>query len=278
VSSAAERLAFYAENFPVVEVDATYYALPAERNAELWVERTPDDFIFNVKAFGLLTQHPAKATALPKDMREMLPEEVLTKPRFYPRDLPPEIVEESWTRFLSALRPLHHASKLGAILFQFPEWFPPSRANRDYIVECGDRLAAAMPGVVAAIEFRSEGWMRDAERQQRSLQLLEDHGLTYVCVDMPQGFRTSIPPVAAATSPLAMVRFHGRRAETWSERGVTVTEKFRYDYSSDELSEWTEGIEEIASKSRETHVLMNNCYRDYAVRSANTMAQLALAE
>lgn len=276
MSSAAERLAFYAENFPVVEVDATYYALPAERNAELWAERTPDDFVFNVKAFALLTQHPAKATALPKDMREMIPDEVLAKPRFYPRDLPPEVVEESWTRFLSALRPLQESSKLGAILFQFPEWFPPSRQNREYVVECGDRLAAALPGVACAVEFRSEGWMRDAERQQRSLTLLEEHGLTYVCVDMPQGFRTSIPPVAAATSPLAMVRFHGRRDETWGKRGVTVTEKFRYDYTPEELSEWTGRIEEIASKSRETHVLMNNCYRDYAVRSANTMAQLAL--
>ena len=276
MSSAAERLAFYAEQFPVVEVDSTYYALPADRNAELWVERTPDEFMFNVKAFGLLTQHPAKATALPKDMREMVPEEILGKTRFYPRDLPGEVVEESWKRFLGALTPLREAGKLGAILFQFPEWFPPSIANRKYVVECGDRLAAALPGVACAVEFRSEGWMRDAQRQSRTLDMLEQHGLTYVCVDMPQGFKTSIPPVHAATAPLAMVRFHGQRAETWGERGVPVTEKFRYDYSADELRSWEPKIEELASKSRETHVLMNNCYRDYAVRSASTMAQLAL--
>jgi uncharacterized protein YecE (DUF72 family) len=276
MSSAAERLAFYAESFPVVEVDATYYALPAERNAELWAERSPTDFVFNVKAFGLLTQHPAKASALPRDMRETIPQDVLDKPRFYPRDLPRGVVDESWKRFLAALAPLRAAGKLGAILFQFPEWFPPSRANRDYIVECGDRLAALMPGVACAVEFRSEGWMRDAERQHRTLELLADHGLTYVCVDMPQGFRTSIPPVAAATAPLAMVRFHGRRSETWGKRGVPTTEKFRYDYSPQELAEWEPRVEELADKARETHVLMNNCYRNYAVRSAAAMAQLAL--
>ena len=277
MKSPADRLAFYAENFPVVEVDSTYYGLPSERNAELWVERTPDDFTFNVKAFALLTQHPAKATALPKDVRESIPEEVLSKPRFYPRDLPTEVIDECWTRFLASLQPLRAASKLGALLFQFPEWFPPSRANREYVVACGDRVAAALPGVACAVEFRSEGWMRDAERQARTLKLLEEHGLTYVCVDMPQGFRTSIPPVAAATAPLAMVRFHGRRSDTWGKRNVSVHDKFGYDYSDKELSEWQPRIAELASEAREVHVLMNNCYRDYAVKSARSMGQMTLS-
>ena len=52
-----KRLRFYSEHFPLVEVDATFYALPSERNAALWAERTPDHFVFNVKAFGLMTQH-----------------------------------------------------------------------------------------------------------------------------------------------------------------------------------------------------------------------------
>lgn len=274
----AERLVFYAEHFPIVEVDSTYYGLPSERNAELWVERTPDDFVFNVKAFALLTQHPTKASALPKDVRELIPEDVREKGRFYPRDLSAEVLEECWTRFLSSLRPLRGASKLGALLFQFPEWFPPSRANRDYVVQCGDRVAAALPGVACAVEFRSEGWMRDEQRQQRTLEMLEEHGLPYVCVDMPQGFRTSIPPVAAATAPLAVVRFHGRRTDTWGKRNVSVLEKFGYDYSKDELSEWQPRIAELATAAREVHVLMNNCYRDYAVRNARTFGDLVAEE
>jgi uncharacterized protein YecE (DUF72 family) len=276
MKSPAERLAFYAENFPIVEVDSTYYGLPAERNAELWVERTPEDFTFNVKAFALLTQHPTKATALPKDIRESIDDEVLDKPRIYPRDLSSDVIDECWKRFLSSLRPLSSESKLGALLFQFPEWFPPSRANREYVVECGDRIAAALPGASCAVEFRSEGWMRDADRRERTLKLLEEHGLSYVCVDMPQGFRTSIPPVAAATAPLAVVRFHGRRNDTWGKRNVSVHDKFGYDYSEEELKEWQPRITELSAQAREVHVLMNNCYRDYAVRSARSMAQMSL--
>ena len=270
---ADERLAFYAENFPVVEVDSTYYGLPSEKNSVLWVERTPDEFVFNVKAFALLTHHPTTAKGLPKDLRELITE---GKARYYPRDLPQRVFDESWTRFLEALRPLHQASKLGAILFQFPEWFPPSRENRDYVVECGDRLEATLPGVAAAIEFRNERWMRDEQMQQRTLGLLADHGLPFVCVDMPQGFPTSIPPVAAATAPLAMVRFHGRRDDTWGKRNVDVHDKFGYDYSVEELAGWEPRIENLASQAREVHVLMNNCYEDYAVRSARNMTQLLL--
>jgi uncharacterized protein YecE (DUF72 family) len=271
-----ERLAFYAEQFPVVEVDSTYYGLPSQRNAELWVERTPEDFVFNVKAFATLTQHPTSARGLPKDLRALLPTGAEEKKHYYPRDLPQEVIDGAWQRFFEALRPLQQAHKLGAILFQFPEWFPPSRENREYVVECGDRLEAALPGVGAAIEFRNERWMSDEERRQRTFTLLEEHGLPYVCVDMPQGFRTSIPPVAGVTAPLAMVRFHGRRDDTWGTRGVSVHDRFGYDYAKEELAEWQPRIDGLAGQAREVHVLMNNCYEDYAVRSARTMAQLLL--
>ena len=271
---ADERLAFYAQNFPVVEVDATYYGLPSQKNSELWVERTPDDFVFNVKAFSLMTQHPAAMKSLPKDLREAL--DVEDKKHYYPRDLPTDVVDETWTRFFEALRPLRQANKLRAILFQFPEWFPPSRDNRDYVVMCGDRLEAALPGVAAAIEFRNEGWMRDEQRQTRTLEVLESHGLSYVAVDMPQGFKTSIPPIAEATAPLSVVRFHGRRDDTWGKRGVSVHDKFGYDYTQAELEGWEPKIAHLAQSSREVHVLMNNCYEDYAVRSARTMSQLLI--
>ena len=60
------RIRYYAE-FPMVEADSTYYGMPSERNSELWVERTPDDFTFNVNAFRLFTAHPTRAQALPLD-------------------------------------------------------------------------------------------------------------------------------------------------------------------------------------------------------------------
>src|SRR6476646_7891368 len=67
------RLQFYAAQFPMVEVDSSYYGMPSERNAELWVARTPADFTFDIKAFSALTQHPTPLKALPKDLREALP-------------------------------------------------------------------------------------------------------------------------------------------------------------------------------------------------------------
>src|SRR5262244_1023152 len=67
------RLRYYAERFRVVEVDATYYALPSARNAAAWVERTPDDFSFGVKAFAAMTGHPVEPRRLDRDLAAALP-------------------------------------------------------------------------------------------------------------------------------------------------------------------------------------------------------------
>ena len=82
--TAADRLAYYASQFPIVEVDATYYALPSERNAHLWVERTPPGFVFNIKAFGLFTHHPVVVERLPAAVKELLPAAVADKTRDLP--------------------------------------------------------------------------------------------------------------------------------------------------------------------------------------------------
>src|SRR5580658_505203 len=68
-SNPEKRLKYYASQFPLGEVDSTYYALPAERTAEAWASRTPDGFTFNVKAFSLFTRHPTRVAALPADLR-----------------------------------------------------------------------------------------------------------------------------------------------------------------------------------------------------------------
>src|SRR5436305_10609427 len=124
-----KRLRYYARQFPLVEVDATYYALPAEQTARAWAERTPADFTFNVKAFSLFTQHPTPVRALPADLREAAGQ--AGKDRVYLKDVGPDVAEAAWDRFLAALEPLREAGKLGAILLQFPPWFPIGRARRD---------------------------------------------------------------------------------------------------------------------------------------------------
>ena len=101
------RLRYYARQFPLVEVDATYYALPAERTAETWAERTPAGFTFNIKAFSLFTQHPTRVAALPTDLREAASPR--GKDRVYLKDVDPAVTDQAWDRFLAALEPLHRA-------------------------------------------------------------------------------------------------------------------------------------------------------------------------
>jgi uncharacterized protein YecE (DUF72 family) len=268
--TAEARLRFYATRFPLVEVDSTYYYPPSEKNSVLWIERTPPQFTFNVKAYSLLTNHPTRPDSLYADIRESLPEESLKKRFAYREQLPDEAVEEVWQRFHDALMPLHSAGKLGAVLFQFPQWFTISRKNKAYIEECAERLRDFR----LAIEFRHISWMKP-ENTEETLGFLADHDLPYVCVDMPQGFDSSVPPVVAATAKdIAMVRFHGRNTAAWNVKSESASERFKYDYPARELEEWVPKIESLASEARETHVLMNNCYRDFAVRNARELGSL----
>src|SRR6516162_5334434 len=202
-NNAEKRLRYYARQFPLVEVDATYYALPAEQTARAWAERTPPGFTFNIKAFSLFTQHPTPVRALPADLREAAAGED-GKARVYLKDVDPAVTEAAWDRFLAALEPLRAAGKLGAILLQFPPWFVIGRARREYILACAERAA---PDRVC-VEFRNRTWMTE-DNQRETLDFLASHRLPYVCVDMPQGYPSSIPPVLAATSDLAVVRMHG---------------------------------------------------------------------
>jgi len=268
--SAEERLRFYASQFPIVEVDSSYYFPPSERNSALWIERTPKDFTFNVKAYSLLTQHPTKVDSLYKEVKEALPEELASKRNVYAERMPAELLDEVWQRFASALMPLHSAGKLGCVLFQFPQYFVISRKAKDYIVGCKERL----PDFRIAVEFRHKSWMEERNREETATFLAE-HDLPLVCVDMPQGFDSSLPPVALATSrSLAVVRFHGRNREAWEKKTKTAAERFDYDYSKRELQTWVPKIESLAEEARETHVVMNNCYRDYAVNNARQLASL----
>jgi len=260
-----KRLRYYARQFTLVEVDATYYALPAEQTAALWAARTPAGFTFIVKAFSLFTHHPTPVAALPADLRPAA--EKTGKDRVYFQDLCPAVADEAWRRFSAALEPLRQAGKLGAILLQFPPWFPISKARKDYIVACAERAA---PDRVC-VEFRNQTWMTPGN-QDETLGFLSGHGLAYVCVDMPQGHRDSIPPVLAATSPgLAVVRMHGHSAK-WDSRDIH--ERFGYRYTDAELAEWAPKVGALAGDAEQTHVLFNNCYRDYAQVNAQRLTEL----
>lgn len=267
--SAEARLRYYASIFTMVEVDATYYHPPTEDLAALWVQRTPQDFRFDVKAYSLLTQHPTRPASLWEDVAQRIPADHADAKSVYLSHLPEDAVDEAFERFRAALMPLHSAGKLGAVFFQFPQWFTNRRDNREYL----DQLPQRLGDYQVAVEFRHHSWL-DGDSQRKTLDQLEGLGMTYVCVDEPQGFASSMPPVIAATADLAVLRMHGHNTENWQRKGITAAERFKYLYSDDELREWAPKVKQLSESARETHVVFNNCYADYGVRNARQLGGL----
>src|SRR5256714_13710521 len=114
-SSAEDRLRYYASQFPLVEVDSSYYAMPAPQVAQLWAERTPADFKFNIKAFRLFTGHQTSPAAFPKDIAASLGSRA--KKYIYYNDLPRELTDEMWRLYREGVEPLRRAGKLIAVKF-----------------------------------------------------------------------------------------------------------------------------------------------------------------
>ncbi|HHE41510.1 MAG TPA: DUF72 domain-containing protein [Dehalococcoidia bacterium] len=268
-TTAEARLAYYASQFNVVEVDSSYYAMPDRQTATLWAQRTPDGFLFDIKAFRLFTQHPTEAHALPRDLRGALPKEIGKKQRFYYRDIPPEILRHLWARFEDVLLPLESAGKLGVVLFQFPEWFLPGVRQMDHILTCKEQLKTH----ALAVEFRNGLWLSDRNRDT-TMSFLRDNGLAFVCVDGPQGFDSSIPPIAEVTADIAVVRFHGRNATAWRAKRNKAVDRFNYYYSQEELEPWAKKIATCAEAARQVHVLFNTNNGDQGVVNARLMARL----
>nr|WP_273377566.1 DUF72 domain-containing protein [Actinopolymorpha pittospori] len=256
-----KRLRYYGTKFPLVEV-ALHLLHPAQRAQQraLGIAQ-PVGFTFNVKAFSLLTQHPTRPSALYKVLR---PE--TEKKNVYLKDFDAEVINVIWTQFLAALGPLLDADKLGALLFQFPPWFGINKSNKQYILHAKERCVP----FPMCVEFRNASWLSDENRAE-TLEFLTSYTVPLVCVDMPQGHRSSVPPVLAATADLAVVRFHGH-SDKWTSRNIY--ERFGYLYSEDELSDWAPRLRDLANQAQTMHVVMNNCYRDYAQTNAEQLARL----
>lgn len=268
--TAAERLAYYAGRFPIVEVDSTYYFPPTPELSATWVQRTPPGFTMNIKAWSLLTGHPTFPHSLWPDMQTAVPPEHRDKRRLYAHHLPADAIDEAFDRFRHSIMPLQRARKLGAVLLQYPRWFGPKAENRQVIRDTVRRL----PGLRLCVEFRHARWLEGGDCEP-TLELLEELGVSFVCADEPAGFPSSMPPVVAVTSDLAVVRFHGRNTATWEDPEITTAaERFRYRYTKRELEEWVPRIQEMAASAREVHVLMNNCWRDDATVNAAELAGL----
>jgi uncharacterized protein YecE (DUF72 family) len=240
VSSPAARLAYYAERFDTVEVDSPFYHLPSPETAAKWAERTPEGFVFHAKASKRMTGHEEADR------------------------------ERAFSEFREALAPLEAAGKLRGVLLQYPPRFKKS-------TEAMEELKAAAPlldPLVPLVEFRHRSWVEEDERAD-TFSFLERHGLSYVSVDSPRGNASNIMPrIAAATHPVAYVRFHGRNWRTWNLKGKTSAERFDWLYDREELAEWVEPLAELDQRSEEVYAMLNNNRYDYAPQSARLLRQL----
>jgi len=271
--TAEGRLRYYASQFPIVEVDSSYYAMPAPATAQLWAERTPEGFVMNVKAFRLFTGHQTEPQVLHKDLQLAMGGSL--PPRFFYRDLPSELIDELWKRFRECLLPLQASGRLGLVHFQFPPWVVAGAPGRAQVERCVQRMS----GFDLGVEFRHGTWFEGAAQQRETLRLLRELGVAHTVVDGPQGFSNSVPALWEVTHPhYALVRLHGRNRDTWNVKGQTsASDRFNYDYPEDELREMVPRIQQLALTAMQTHVIFNNNMEDQGQRNAKRLTDLLIA-
>ena len=266
------RLRYYARFFDTVEINSSYYAIPAARNVARWAERTPPGFVFNVKAYAPLTGHHPRPETLPDEVQAMLPARPARTHRgeIHASALGTDALDATFRLFRAALGPLEDAHKLGYVLFQFAPWV---RYDRERLAEL-ERLPRRLPGLQIAVEFRDRSWFPD--HAEETLAVLRGAGLAHVIVDAPS-IAHVMPGVVARTTATAVFRLHGRNAEGWGRqlRGEepAVREKYDYLYTDAELAALAADVERVADDG-EVYVSFNNNNRDYPVRNALTMKRL----
>lgn len=262
------RLRYYAAQFPMVEVNASFYALPDVGTTAAWAERTPDDFRFHVKAHGVISGHPSEPGRLPPPLRE-LPYEPDRRGRIRKpsRELRDAVIDS----LLEACGPL--GDKLGAILLQMPPYVVAGEAQRREIARIVDRLKPAR----TAVEFRHRSWA-EPEEVRATVEMLGERDAAWVCVDAPRiPAKNVMPPIVEVTTPaLAYLRLHGRNKEAWNT-GRTVAERFDHEYSAEELEEWVGPVLDMAERAQEVAVVFNNNARDHALRNAEQFGELLSA-
>ena len=254
-----ERLPFYAERFDAVELNSSFYAIPAASTVEGWAKATPEGFRFDVKLHRLLSHHAAQLKDLPPDLRD----EAETTDRGRVK-LDRALLDEMVRRTAEAFEALADAGKLGAYLLQLTPAFDP---RRNELAELAPVIEGLSPTPVA-VEFRRRSWA-SSKRFENVLDWLSAHDAVFVCVDTPPGDHVPIfPPIDAVTNDaVAYMRCHGRNTEGYLH-GRSVAERFDYDYSESELEEIAGRALALGEDAEQVHVMFNNNARELAPKAA----------
>jgi uncharacterized protein YecE (DUF72 family) len=216
--------AFLAQYFDAIEINTSFYYPIQPDHAKLWL----DHVSFN-PAFLFTTKlwqrftHEASAT------------------------------KEDEQTVRAGFDVLRNAGKLGAVLLQFPFSFHRSPETETHLTSLLKRFSD-FPLVV---ELRHGSWQTPA-----TFELLRQHNAGFCNIDQPV-IGNSLQPTAEVTSPIAYVRLHGRRYDTWftDEPDVPSFERYNYLYSEQELLPWADRTREIEQAAHDVYVITNNHYQ-----------------
>lgn len=243
-----DKLKVYAAHFPVVELDATYYAIQPTRNIEKWIKETPNNFKFVVKIHQALTGH-AEVTDFAENKMDL------------------------FTKFKDSMQPLKASGKLAMILVQFPPWFDVQKPNINYLRYIREQLK----DFDVCIEFRNRTWF-EPHMKEHTLSFLTDMNFIHSVCDEPQSGIGSIPLVNRITHQKAFVRYHGRNVNGWTKKDMTDQEwrdiRYLYDYNKDELEELSQKAKILNEKASEVYVIFNNNSGGHAAENAKTYQNL----
>jgi uncharacterized protein YecE (DUF72 family) len=261
-----------AQHSRVMEIDASAEPL-TERLVGPWVDRTPENAILDIRAHRLLTHHPAPSESLWPEVRDTLTPALRDRRQLYAEDLPARSLDAALDRFLASIASVREFGKLGSVVFPFPSYFTPGARALDYL----EWLRGRSGDLPIAIEFRHRDWVAGKQRDA-TLEFLREHQLSYVCVDEPSGFDSSLPPLSAVTTDTAYVRFHGRNAGAWERGADTGDDRFAYDYKDADLEPWVPRLEKLAAAARSVHVTFSGRTTDAAVRNARLLVRVLSGE
>ena len=247
-SKSSEKLVDYSAHFPVVELDAAFYAIQPERNMRKWIRETPETFQFIVKAYQGITGHQRGES-------------------------PFATTDEMFSLYKESLGPLVEANKLSMVLIQFPPWFDCQKKHVDYIQEVKEQLQ----GFPLAIEFRHQSWYYPEFKEKTLDFLVKNHWIHSVC-DEPQAGEGSIPLVPIATSKdQVLLRLHGRNVHGWRNPGNDQKwreVRYLYDYNKDEMVQLANVVRSLHKQSRQVTVLFNNNSGGHAAKNAKQFMQM----
>lgn len=221
-------LSEYASLFPIVEMNTSFYGIKSPTVSQKWVDETPNNFSFIVKAFKAMTNH-----AKWED--------------YYDTQ---QLMDDAFKLFLS---PLVENGRLSSILCQFPSYFICNKQNVEYL----RNLRTRFKGYPIALEFRSETWYSETIRKDMLL-FMRNQGYTLVIVDEPQVARHSVPFLSEMTTPgYAYIRLHGRNKRYWAEKSSDWRKKRTlYRYTDEELKWLANEVKQLETK--QTVVIFNN--------------------